>query len=80
MHLDLLLSIPQSGGKKLSLFFSVPSYGLAGDHGNSFLCLEEQEREDTDWMKTLLAGHHGPINIRLETFSNRVDWTNPRTP
>ena len=26
-------------------FFSVPYFGLACDHGNSFLCLEEEERE-----------------------------------
>ena len=25
-------------------YFSVPYFGLACDHGNSFLCLEEQER------------------------------------
>ena len=28
-------------------FFSVPYFGLDRDHGNSFLCLEEQEREGT---------------------------------
>ena len=26
-------------------YFSVPYFGLACDHGNSFLCLEEYERE-----------------------------------
>ena len=26
-------------------YFSVPYFGLACDHGNSFLCLEEEERE-----------------------------------
>ena len=28
-------------GTFFSSFFSVPYYGLACDHGNSFLCLEE---------------------------------------
>ena len=26
-------------------YFSVPYFGLACDHGNSFLCLEDEERE-----------------------------------
>ena len=29
-------------------YFSVPYHGLACDNGNSFLCLEEEEREG--WM------------------------------
>ena len=29
------------------LFISVPYFGLACGHGNSFLCLEEYEREGT---------------------------------
>ena len=31
----------------LNLIFSVPHFGLACDHGHSFLCLEEEEREGT---------------------------------
>ena len=31
--------------------FSVPYFGLACDHGNSFLCLEEYEREGTTGQK-----------------------------
>ena len=29
------------------LFFSLPYFGLACDHGSSFLCLEEKERKCT---------------------------------
>ena len=34
-------------------YFSVPYFGLACDHGNSFLCLEEQEREGTIEVRTV---------------------------
>ena len=34
-------------GVFILFYFSVPYFGLACDHGNSFLCLEEEEREGT---------------------------------
>ena len=38
-------SVGTSSGSFILLLFSVPYFGLACDQGNSFLCLEEKERE-----------------------------------
>ena len=37
-------------------YFSAPYFGLACDHGNSLLCLEEQEREGY-WIEVRTVSH-----------------------
>ena len=47
-------------------YFSVPYFGLACDHGNSFLCLEEQEREGY-WIEVRTV-----FNVNTTTTNNSV--------
>ena len=46
-------------------YFSVPYFGLACDHGNSFLCLEEQEREGY-WIEVRTV-----FNVKTTTTTKR---------
>ena len=46
-HILLASDETFSGSFYILFLFSVPYFGLACDHGNSFLCLKEQERVGT---------------------------------